>query len=106
MRAALAGRPARFKLIGSRHRNEQVLAALAVLKRPIERLGLMLLERNRAWIPELVPQLEEGRAFVAVGLGHLLGEGSVVALLREQGYEVRRMGGSERPPARPSLRNP
>lgn len=71
-----------------------------------EEREIMLLERNRAWIPELLPQLEEGRAFVAVGLAHLLGEGSVIALLREQGYEVRRVGGNERPPERASLRNP
>jgi uncharacterized protein YbaP (TraB family) len=49
--------------------------------------------RNRAWLPRLVAALEGGAAFVAVGLGHLLGEGSLVALLREAGFEVERVRG-------------
>jgi len=47
--------------------------------------------RNQAWVPKIVEQLEKGKAFVAVGAGHLLGDRSVVALLRAKGYKVERV---------------
>ncbi len=49
--------------------------------------------RNAAWLPRLVPVLEAGGAFVAVGLGHLLGEQSLVTRLRERGLVVERVLG-------------
>lgn len=49
--------------------------------------------RNAAWLPRLVPVLEAGGAFVAVGLGHLLGDESLVTLLRERGLRVERVLG-------------
>ncbi|UJR84013.1 TraB/GumN family protein [Sandaracinus amylolyticus] len=61
---------------------------------------ILLLARNRAWMENLVPQIEEGRAFVAVGLGHLLGDDSVLTMLQARGFQVRRLGGQERPPER------
>ena len=48
-------------------------------------------QRNRAWVPKLEKQLAQGKAFIAVGAGHLLGEQSVVALLRAKGYEAKRV---------------
>jgi uncharacterized protein YbaP (TraB family) len=47
--------------------------------------------RNQAWIPRLEEILDEGNAFVAVGVAHLYGEGSVLDLLRARGYVVSRM---------------
>jgi len=55
---------------------------------------ILLLGRNRAWMERLVPELEEGSAFVAVGLAHLLGDDSVLAMLAERGFTVRRIGGA------------
>lgn len=52
----------------------------------------LLLRRNRAWEAALLPQIQQGNAFVAVGLGHLLGEGSLLAGLTAQGYRVERLG--------------
>jgi uncharacterized protein YbaP (TraB family) len=49
--------------------------------------------RNDLWMARLAPVLAEGGAFVAVGLGHLVGEASLVARLREQGYRVERVEG-------------
>jgi len=49
--------------------------------------------RNRAWMERLVPEIREGSAFVAVGLAHLVGEGSLVELLRAEGYTVERVLG-------------
>jgi len=49
--------------------------------------------RNEAWLTRLVPQLREGNAFVAVGLAHLVGEGSLVELLVREGFTVERVLG-------------
>lgn len=46
--------------------------------------------RNRRWVDELDALLAEpGRHLVVVGALHLVGEDSVVELLRERGYDVR-----------------
>jgi hypothetical protein len=49
----------------------------------------IILERNRVWAEQIARRLKgEGRVFVAVGAAHLVGEGNVVALLRERGIDV------------------
>jgi uncharacterized protein YbaP (TraB family) len=52
----------------------------------------LFVQRNRAWDAALVAQIQQGNAFVAVGVGHLLGEGSVLEALRAHGYTVERLG--------------
>ncbi|MEM9072814.1 MAG: TraB/GumN family protein [Myxococcota bacterium] len=47
--------------------------------------------RNRAWLPRIKREVEEGGAFLAVGLGHLLGEDGLIALLRLEGFVVERV---------------
>jgi uncharacterized protein YbaP (TraB family) len=64
------------------------MTALLVLPRTAE---AMLYARNRAWLPRLETYLAQDGAFVAVGLGHLLGEQSVPALLAKAGYVVERV---------------
>ncbi len=50
---------------------------------------VLLVERNRNWIPQIEAILEEpGTVMVAVGAGHLAGDDSVIAMLRDKGYEV------------------
>ncbi len=51
----------------------------------------LLYERNRRWIPKLVPLLEKGDVFVAVGAAHLLGDKSVNELLVAKGFTIRRV---------------
>lgn len=58
--------------------------------------------RNRAWMERLVPELERGDAFVAVGLAHLVGDESLVAMLRERGFVVERVEGDGAIPPRPA----
>lgn len=54
----------------------------------VERL---LLARNRRWVPQIEELLRSGSpAIVIVGVGHLVGEGSVVEMLRARGYTVTR----------------
>jgi uncharacterized protein YbaP (TraB family) len=46
-------------------------------------------DRNRAWLPQVEKLVQEGKpAFVVVGMGHLVGEGSLVDLLRKKGLKV------------------
>lgn len=46
--------------------------------------------RNAAWLPVLKEELDQGGAFVAVGLGHWLGEQGLLAMLRAEGYTITR----------------
>ncbi len=51
----------------------------------------LLNERNKRIAERALPHLDEGGAFIAVGLAHLLGDDGIIALLREQGYSVERI---------------
>ena len=56
-----------------------------------EVFNALLRDRNRKWASKLSRFMEDsGTGFVAVGTAHLLGEGSLLDELREQGYDVRR----------------
>lgn len=49
----------------------------------------VILRRNRAWVEDIARRLDgSGTIFIAVGAAHLVGDGSVVALLRARGIEV------------------
>lgn len=49
----------------------------------------IILERNRAWADEVARRLDgSGRIFIAVGAAHLVGDDSVVDLLRARGIAV------------------
>lgn len=51
----------------------------------------LLFDRNARWLPTLEEELRAGRAFVAVGLGHLLGDRGLLILLERDGFTVRRL---------------
>jgi hypothetical protein len=52
----------------------------------------LLYARNRNWIPKIEALLAADEpAIVIVGLGHMVGDGSVTQLLVERGYEVTRV---------------
>lgn len=49
----------------------------------------IFLQRNRNWIEPITALLDRpGTYFVVVGTGHLIGEGSVIELLEEKGFEL------------------
>jgi len=51
----------------------------------------LLTDRNKKWAKVLTRYMEDsGTAFVAVGASHLLGEDSLINMLKEQGYSVSR----------------
>ncbi len=49
---------------------------------------LLLGQRNRNWIPQMMTLMAEKQNFFAVGAGHLAGEQGVIHLLRQEGYQV------------------
>ncbi len=51
----------------------------------------LVASRNAAWLPALEAHLAGGGAFVAVGLGHLLGPDGLPAKLAARGYTVLRV---------------
>lgn len=52
---------------------------------------ILLLKRNRNWIPVMGELMKEGTIFFAVGAGHLAGDEGVIALLRDAGYTLKPM---------------
>jgi uncharacterized protein YbaP (TraB family) len=48
-------------------------------------------QRNRAMVQRMIPLLERGRAFVAVGALHMPGEEGILSLLERRGYRVTRL---------------
>jgi uncharacterized protein YbaP (TraB family) len=63
------------------------MQALLVIPRTAES---MLHSRNRKWLPKIEGYVGNGGAFVAVGLGHLLGDQGLPAMLQRAGYTVER----------------
>lgn len=53
-------------------------------------------DRNHRLVERMIPLLERGRTFVAVGALHLTGSESVIALLRQRGWTVSPVLGSQR----------
>ncbi len=50
---------------------------------------LLLVNRNKNWIPVMEKMMASEIVFFAVGAGHLAGEEGVIALLRRKGYDVK-----------------
>lgn len=50
---------------------------------------LLLTDRNKRWIPLMAQQAAAKPTFFAVGAAHLGGPAGVLALLRQQGYQVK-----------------
>ena len=49
---------------------------------------VLLVQRNKNWIPVMAETMAEKKTFFAVGAGHLGGPMGVINLLREEGYTV------------------
>lgn len=55
---------------------------------------VIFVRRNANWVEIIEDELEgSGTDFIAVGAGHLIGDDSVVAMLRARGWTVERVGG-------------
>ncbi len=52
----------------------------------------MLIDRNIDWVPKIEKMFgDEDKEFVLVGVGHLVGEQSVIKLLAKKGYKVTKL---------------
>jgi uncharacterized protein YbaP (TraB family) len=51
----------------------------------------VLFARNQRWLARLEQHFAQGRAFVAVGAGHLLGDKGIIHALQARGYRVTRL---------------
>jgi len=49
---------------------------------------VLLIQRNKNWIPIMKEQIMEMPTFFAVGAGHLGGQEGILALLRAEGYSL------------------
>ena len=54
-------------------------------------LELFLYKRNQTMVERMAEHLAAGRAFIAVGAGHLPGERGILNLLASQGYQITRV---------------
>jgi uncharacterized protein YbaP (TraB family) len=63
------------------------MQALLVVPRTADK---MLTSRNKKWLPHIEKLFDSGGGFVAVGLGHLLGNDGLPAMLERAGYKVAR----------------
>ncbi|MCB1236681.1 MAG: TraB/GumN family protein [Verrucomicrobiae bacterium] len=54
---------------------------------------LLLLERNRNWVPEIEKAIagKKGHVLFVVGAAHLVGKDSVIDLLKKKGYRIERV---------------
>lgn len=74
---------------------ERLTASPEVIAKDPDEFASLFEKRNRAWLPTISRQLENGRAFVAVGAGHFAGESGLIALLSASGFEPRRIAASD-----------
>ncbi len=45
--------------------------------------------RNQVWMSSILPEVEKGQAFIAVGQAHLYGKKGILTMLTEKGYNVK-----------------
>jgi uncharacterized protein YbaP (TraB family) len=53
-----------------------------------ENYKIMIKDRNELWIPRIENLFNMGKSFVVVGAGHMVGDASLIKLLRDKGYTV------------------
>ena len=74
------------------YKNQDIQGMQSMMSDSEDGLGkyedLLLVGRNRNWIPVMEGMMRENITFFAVGAGHLGGKQGVVNLLREQGYTL------------------
>jgi uncharacterized protein YbaP (TraB family) len=73
----------------SAYRASDLSVLTTLLVAPV-RSPALLADRNRRWLPAIERHLAGGGAFIAVGLGHLLGADGLLATLERAGYTVSR----------------
>jgi uncharacterized protein YbaP (TraB family) len=54
----------------------------------MEYADIFLYNRNKAWIPKIKDEISDKQCFIAVGAGHLFGDGGLIDLLKKEGYTL------------------
>jgi uncharacterized protein YbaP (TraB family) len=68
-----------------------LMGAVDEMKEEPKVYELLAVKRNQAWAPRIDELTAKGNVFVAVGSAHLIGEDSVLELLKKRGYNVDRI---------------
>jgi uncharacterized protein YbaP (TraB family) len=61
------------------------------MRRSPQVFDALIYQRNRDWLERIEGEVARGRAFIAVGLGHVIGDRGLLRLLREHRYRVERL---------------
>jgi uncharacterized protein YbaP (TraB family) len=88
--AYVTGDEARFLAITDSERDDALHHGYTAREYDDE-MNELLYNRNASWIDEIERLHTAGGGFIAVGALHLLGPHSVLALLRERGYQITRL---------------
>ena len=73
------------------YRKQDLAALSAMMNTSPDMVGfeeVLLLNRNRKWIPVMQKAMSQDGVFFAVGAGHLSGPEGLLSLLRKSGYQV------------------
>lgn len=71
--------------------NAKQMAELVIkpMQKDPETLKALMTDRNKNWIPLIEKMFNDNdKEFILVGVGHLVGEESVIALLKAKGYQI------------------
>ncbi|HKK77891.1 MAG TPA: TraB/GumN family protein [Saprospiraceae bacterium] len=75
------------------YKNQDIEAMLSMMDDKEAGMGkyedILLVSRNKNWIPAMEKMMKENTTFFAVGAGHLGGENGVIRLLRKAGYTLK-----------------
>ena len=83
--------PAFDAMVAAWHAGDEAQLAAMMNQMPKRNRLALLRDRNAAWIPKIEAMLDgSDDVLVIVGAGHLVGEDSVIAMLREKGYTLTR----------------
>jgi hypothetical protein len=51
----------------------------------------LVVSRNLSWMPEIIKNINQGRAFIAVGQDHLYGQNGLLNLISRRGYSIQQV---------------
>lgn len=81
-----------FAEMAKLYKNEDIEKLAALINTDTTGIGnysnILLVNRNKAWIPRMQELMKEQPTFFAVGAGHLAGEHGVIPLLKKAGYTL------------------
>ncbi len=71
---------------------DDILKELNKIKEYPQAYEALLVQRNKNWIPKIEKMMQtKEKEFILVGAMHLIGEDSVLALLKKKGYKITRL---------------